>query len=75
MGGQSIHAIAASETLSVRRVQQIVREQLERRDANPADATRSCKSRGSSGRSISSAARSTPANLRPRTPSSASSTI
>jgi hypothetical protein len=37
MGGQSIRAIAASETLSVRRVQQIVREQLERRNANPAD--------------------------------------
>ena len=37
MGGDSIRAIAASETLSVRRVQQIVREQLDRRDANPAD--------------------------------------
>ena len=37
MAGQSVRAIAASETLSVRRVQQIVREQLERRDANPAD--------------------------------------
>jgi len=37
MGGESIRAIAASETLSVRRVQQIVREQLDRRDANPAD--------------------------------------
>jgi len=37
MGGQSIRAIAASETLSVRRVQQIVRQELERRDANPAD--------------------------------------
>jgi hypothetical protein len=37
MGGDSIRAIAASETLSVRRVQQIVRAQLERRDANPAD--------------------------------------
>jgi hypothetical protein len=37
IGGQSIRAIAASETLSVRRVQQIVRQELERRDANPAD--------------------------------------
>jgi hypothetical protein len=37
MGGDSIRAIAESETLSVRRVQQIVREQLERRNANPAD--------------------------------------
>ena len=37
MGGDAIRAIAASEALSVRRVQQIVREQLERRDANPAD--------------------------------------
>jgi hypothetical protein len=37
MAGDSIRAIAASETLSVRRVQQIVREQLDRRDANPAD--------------------------------------
>ena len=37
ISGQSIRAIAASERLSVRRVQQIVREQLERRDANPAD--------------------------------------
>ena len=33
----SIRAIAASETLSVRRVQQIVREHLDRRNANPAD--------------------------------------
>ncbi len=37
MGGESIRAIATSENLSVRRVQQIVREQLDRRDANPAD--------------------------------------
>src|SRR5262245_22931934 len=37
MGGDSIRAIAESEDLSVRRVQQIVREQLERRNANPAD--------------------------------------
>ena len=37
IGGQSIRAIAASEALSVRRVQQIVRQELERRDANPAD--------------------------------------
>ncbi len=37
MGGDSIRAIAASETLSVRRVQQIVREHLDRRNANPAD--------------------------------------
>ena len=37
MAGESIRAIAASESLSVRRVQQIVREQLDRRDANPAD--------------------------------------
>jgi hypothetical protein len=37
MGGESIRAIAASENLSVRRVQQIVRRELDRRDANPAD--------------------------------------
>src|ERR1700734_4168789 len=37
MGGESMRAIAASENLSVRRVQQIVREQLDRRNANPAD--------------------------------------
>ena len=37
VGGESIRAVAASENLSVRRVQQIVREQLDRRDANPAD--------------------------------------
>ncbi len=37
MGGESMRAIAASENLSLRRVQQIVREQLDRRDSNPAD--------------------------------------
>ena len=37
MGGESIRAIAAAETLSVRRIQQIIREQLDRRNANPAD--------------------------------------
>jgi hypothetical protein len=37
MAGESIRAIAAAKTLSVRRVKQIVREQLDRRDANPAD--------------------------------------
>jgi hypothetical protein len=37
IGGQSIRAIAAAEKLGVRRVQQIVRQQLERRNANPAD--------------------------------------
>jgi hypothetical protein len=37
IGGQSIRAIAASESLSIRRVQQIVRQELNRRDANPAD--------------------------------------
>src|SRR5580693_2256965 len=37
MGGEAMRAIAISENLSVRRVQQIVREQLDRRDANPAD--------------------------------------
>ena len=37
MGGESIRAIAASEHLSVRRVQQIVRDQLDRRNSNPAD--------------------------------------
>jgi hypothetical protein len=37
IGGKSIRAIAAAEKLSVRRVQQIVRQQLDRRDANPAD--------------------------------------
>jgi hypothetical protein len=37
LGGESMRAIAASENLSLRRVQQIVREQLDRRNANPAD--------------------------------------
>jgi len=37
IGGQSISAIAATEKLSVRRVQQIVRQELSRRNANPAD--------------------------------------
>ena len=37
MAGQSMRAIATSENLSLRRVQQIVREQLDRRNANPAD--------------------------------------
>jgi hypothetical protein len=37
MAGDSMRAIAASEDLSVRRVQQIVRERLDRRDSNPAD--------------------------------------
>ena len=37
MGGESMRAIATSENLSLRRVQQIVREQLDRRNANPAD--------------------------------------
>jgi hypothetical protein len=37
MGGESMRAIATSENLSLRRVQQIVREQLDRRKANPAD--------------------------------------
>jgi hypothetical protein len=37
MGGESMRAIAASEALSLRRVQQLVREQLDRRNANPAD--------------------------------------
>ena len=37
MAGESIRAIAASEALSVRRVQQIVRERLDRRNSNPAD--------------------------------------
>ena len=37
MGGESMRAIAASENLSLRRVQQIVREQLDRRNSNPAD--------------------------------------
>jgi hypothetical protein len=37
IGGQSIRAIAAAERLSVRRVQQIVRQELEHRNANPAD--------------------------------------
>jgi hypothetical protein len=37
MGGESMRAIAASEKLSLRRVQQIVRAQLDRRNANPAD--------------------------------------
>jgi len=37
MAGQSMRAIAISENLSLRRVRQIVREQLDRRNANPAD--------------------------------------
>src|ERR1700722_19962728 len=37
MAGESTRAIATSENLSLRRVQQIVREQLDRRNANPAD--------------------------------------
>jgi hypothetical protein len=37
MGGDSMRVIAASENLSLRRVQQIVRDQLDRRNANPAD--------------------------------------
>jgi hypothetical protein len=37
IGGQSVRAIAAAERLSVRRVQQIVRKQLERSNVNPAD--------------------------------------
>lgn len=37
MAGESMRAIAAAETLSLRRVQQIVRDELDRRDANPAD--------------------------------------
>jgi hypothetical protein len=37
MGGESMRAIATSENLSLRRIQQIVREQLDRRNANPAD--------------------------------------
>jgi hypothetical protein len=37
IGGQSIRAIAAAERLSVRRVQQIVRQRLERSNVNPAD--------------------------------------
>jgi hypothetical protein len=37
MAGESMRAIATSENLSLRRVEQIVREQLDRRNANPAD--------------------------------------
>jgi hypothetical protein len=37
IAGESIRAIAASENVSVRRVQQIVRVRLDRRDANPAE--------------------------------------
>jgi hypothetical protein len=37
IGGQSVRVIAAAESLSVRRVQQIIRQELDRRDANPAD--------------------------------------
>ena len=37
VGGESMRAIATSESLSVRRVQQIVRDQLDRRNSNPAD--------------------------------------
>jgi hypothetical protein len=37
MAGDSMRGIAAGEKLSLRRVQQIVRGRLDRRDANPAD--------------------------------------
>jgi len=37
IGGQSIRSIAEAEKLSVRRVQQIVRHELDSRDAIPAD--------------------------------------
>jgi hypothetical protein len=37
MAREPMRAIATSENLSLRRVQQIVREQLDRRNANPAD--------------------------------------
>ena len=37
MGGESMRAIAASENLSLRRVQQIVREQLDRRKRQSRD--------------------------------------
>ncbi len=37
IAGGSIRAVAAAEDLSVRPVQQIVREQLDRRDSSPAD--------------------------------------
>jgi hypothetical protein len=37
MGGESMRATAISENLSLRRVQQFVREQLDRRNSNPAD--------------------------------------
>ena len=37
IAGESMRAVAAAENLSLRRVQQIVREQLDRRNANPAD--------------------------------------
>ena len=54
MAGQPVRAIAASETLSVRRVQQIVRERLNRRNSNPADDFALLQIE--SGRSISSGA-------------------
>ena len=37
MAGESIRVIAEAETMSVRRAQQIIREELNRRGANPAD--------------------------------------
>src|SRR5271168_1594750 len=37
IGGEPVRVIAAAEGLSARRVQQIVRQELDRRDANPAD--------------------------------------
>ena len=37
MAGQSVRAIAESESLGVRRVQQIVREHIDRRNSNPAE--------------------------------------
>jgi hypothetical protein len=75
IAGEAMRAVAAAENLSLRRVQQIVREQLDRRDANPADDFALLQIARLERRSISSAARSTPASRPPRTLSSASSTI
>ena len=52
MAGDSIRAIAASESLSVRRVQQIVRERLDRRDSNPADDDERIMLTDAAGRSL-----------------------
>jgi len=72
MAGASIRAIAASEDLSVRRVQQIVRERLDRRGSNPADDFALQIARLERALEFVGAT-STPARLRRRMPTFASS--